>query len=269
MDYRSLLGLALLGLVVTPPLGGQQANGCQEGCDPQPDPVVDAGVVDEVKGSLLTERRPALGEKGRDPVAPPEGPRKRPPGEPPQVDPQGRLLKELDHPTPPPQRPDKQPVAGVTPTDPFAEVRIRLEGGQLALEAGHVFDGPLAVSPVVAGSLAYELEANGRVLHVATLPDPRYERVYLPDGTAREAFLAGQPAWFKVVVPPAALAEELLGPAVLRLYQFTGEVPFPVDSLGRRTLGVADLPQLRDRLEPIGATRPGDLFRAVFGRDPQ
>ncbi len=263
MNRKTLLGLGV-ALLLLPPFGITGYESCEsEGCnpdDPDPDPDPDDPIRDPDKGLRRADRRPTRDRKGDGLGQPGPGASKRTPGRPTELRPPARDDKELDHITPRPERVNKVPrVPDPEPQGQFAEAHVRiLADGSLQVDRAAVLAGPTAITEMLAGPFAYELNANGVVLHVGTFEDPRLQRSHMPDRTRRHGYKHGPQATFKVTVPAEALNERFYRNAIVSVYEIPGE-------LGLRRLSVADMDDLRQQLHLLGSTEPGELYQATFG----
>lgn len=89
----------------------------------------------------------------------------------------------------PPHTPDQLP--GRHRPEPGGEqylrLTIRVDDGALSIVDSHLVAGPLAQTETLQGGHAYEVTANGRVLHVGSIPDLGTFRSFAhPNGTLEQ-----------------------------------------------------------------------------------
>ena len=80
----------------------------------------------------------------------------------------------------PPHRPGKS-------GERYIRLRVRVEGGDFSIVDSHIVEGPLAQATTFEGGYAYEVTADGRLLHAGSIPDLGVVRSFAsPDGTLEQ-----------------------------------------------------------------------------------
>lgn len=263
MNRRTLLGLGF-ALVLLPPFNPALREGC-DSCEPGPsdpdDP--DGPVRDENKGERLSDPRAIMpGIKDQRPREPGDGPSKKGVGDPMTPSPAGHGSKQ-----PGPVRPARvlnkvpRPQGDPEPLPTYAELRVRLTAdGTPLVERGTLLQGHHLMGEVVRGDLVWEVAAAGVPFLVGTSGDPRVQRTERDNGVHFQGFRPDLPAYLKVIVPPEVLGPRHCDNAVVRVYELPG-------ALKLKRLTVAGMQQIRPQLRPLGATRQGELCRALAGNE--
>jgi hypothetical protein len=132
----------------------------------------------------------------------------------------------------------------------YVRLRVRVRGDQLSVVDSQLVDGPLGQVTGFAGSNAYEVTLDGRMLHAGPLPDLGVQRSFPnPEGpqlqqghfvTERDVFE------FTARVPAEALTRETIGRVRLTLHRLTEAAHAP--RLGDEPLAS----QFEREVRPIG-----------------
>jgi len=138
----------------------------------------------------------------------------------------------------------------------YIVLRMQILGEEVSVQSAETMEGPVVISSEVTGDIAYEVTDGERIYAVGTFPDPRYRRVYLPDGTSREAFVPDKPALFKVIIPEFELRKETLAELVVSLYSIPGELEL-------KHINKMTFPIYKEKIKLLSKTVPGVVHKAM------
>ena len=156
----------------------------------------------------------------------------------------------------------------------YVRLRVRVRGDQLSVVDSQLVDGPLGQVTGFAGSNAYEVTLDDRLLHAGPLPDLGVQRSFPnPDGpqlqqghfvTERDVFE------FTARVPAEALTRETIGRVRLTLHRLTeaahaprlGDEPL-ASQFEREVRPIAELTGLPESALPAAIEERGDRAPSV------
>ena len=213
---------------------------------------------DPDKGEMITKKPRGLVPKGKAPSMKDLKRVKKPPKDETKPDIKGKNLKGA---------PDKFKGGEVTQKvgkeakpvfmGRHAIIRMEIIGDKITPVSGAILEEPLVFSPVVAGSLIYEVAVGNNTVAIETFPDPRYSRTYLDDGSVREGFFESTPRYFKVSIPEEALDKRMVDEMVINVYSIPGE-------LGLEEVDLYIFSKVKKDLKLISSTEPGAISKVLF-----
>jgi hypothetical protein len=138
----------------------------------------------------------------------------------------------------------------------YIRLRVRAAGDRLTVLDVHEVDGPLVVSPNVAGEHAYEVQLDSKSLNAEGILDVGVSRSF-PRPGSNEHFITPRSSFdFNVRIPKASLPDSAIPRLSITLYQFPDASPKLIQGrisaqTGLQAKAIARLPALNvESLEP-------------------
>ena len=170
-------------------------------------------------------------------------------------------------------KPHPAPAASTAPRESYLRLRVRVVRDRMTIVDAQEVEGPLALSPQIAGEHVYEALLNSRPIAIEGLLDVGVSRSY-PRPGKHEHFFTERPTFeFNVRIPTAALPGNALNRIALTLYRLPdasqrvaqGRI---AQQFGRQARQVARLDGLRPEAFDVEAHRKISRLFPSFPQAP-